>query len=446
MTKKCVRNGTRIPRRGFLARSRYWLLVAGLIGQTLLGCQKYGNTDPTKETQPLDKVALSLKSQIDANAKRNAFYQKVISTFGSPHWDQALSAKNGNGNLCLVPFSFDGQQKISAILVCEAGADFRMKIVEPDNLLAFSPGKEREQVQRTIQLFDLLLWQKKPVTKEGLQFRAPITPPAANPINARSAWAVTSCYEWIACTGDGNGNCIGNITYHYECVTEVFWTDEYDYLDNVASVNTDDGLGGPGGGSGGALNEDPNVLQAPLLPISNVDQYLSCFDEKKPGTITLYADQSFPGSDEPFTILGKMGHVFLGLEQQINGNVIRRAVGFHPASSVNPFNNTSAPSILGNDEGRTYDIKLTIQLTADQMQNVLGAIYQYQGTYDLEKYNCVDFVLDVAQAGGKTLPRTSGWWIFGQGRNPGSFGEDLRKQSDAVSQTGTALSNTGDCQ
>lgn len=449
MTKKRVRCNNALQRKNLISMQFYWLCITLLFGGIFLGCQKSARDDYGEGlvAKLEDSATIALKQMMAAKSTRRAFYQKVMASYGRPHWGHVLTAKGTFGEMYLIPFVRVGEQEVSAILACEAGKTFRMKIIEPGNLRTFPVGHERDQVKRTILLFNFLLWPKQPNPREGINFKSISKQEKAVLPNARDiTFSVTTCYGWSACTGDGNGNCVENITYHVECITEVYWAKEFDYIDNGGYTGGEYGGGiGGGGVEGDPALEDQNILLPPTFPIYDVNTYLSCFDQNQPAKITFYADQPSPGSDEPFTILGKMGHAFVALEQTVNGNLIRRYIGFHPANGVNPFNQTSSSSMLGNDQARKFDVSLSVALTSEQMGQVLAAIYQYQPTYDIERYNCVDFVLDIAQAGGLSLPRTTGWWIFGRGRNPGSFGEDLRLQPDAIFQTGTAPTNSGDC-
>ena len=262
-------------------------------------------------------------------------------------------------------------------------------------------------------------------------------------VNGRAVpYVVALCYDVVVCSGDGFGNCIGNYRYYTECTSSTYWIESFDYASaNSALEYPDPRSHGGGGGSGNAAT----YLFPPSTRIANLAEYLQCFNPAAPGRLIVYVDQPLPGSDEPFTITGRMGHVFISLEQTQASGVIRRFIGFHPGSKVNPFGKKSAPSTLANDHGKNYDLFLPITLSVQQFQNVISAVSSYPPLYDLEKYNWTDFAIDIAQSAGIQLPRSSGWWIFGQGSNPGRFGEDLRHLPGTIVGSGKSGLNVGVC-
>lgn len=430
----------KIGKHSFL---KLWMMACVLLFQQYItGCRKpIDEPSPSQVIQEMDPDVRQLQQHTQAGSSR-AFLQKAEAVYGTADWNNALVMKRAGEVVVWLPLLNLTRQRVEAILVCQVDAHLRIKMIEAPALSPATDGTAA-QSSRVFGLFSYLIWNRQPLALQGINFRSfNRHRTLAHPDSRAVGWEVTTCYEWVACTGDGYGNCTGNITLHSECTTDVFWAKSWDYIDYS------DGYGNQDTGGGGPTTEgqDPNLLPVPRTPIENLEKYLACFNRKAPAKLILYADQPAAGSDEPFTILGKMGHVFLAIEQQIDGQLFRRNFGFHPAKAINPFNQTSSESILGNDEYRPYDVQLTLPLDGAHLSEVINMIFQFQAIYDLENYNCVDFVLDVAQAGGLSLPRTKGWWIFGRGRNPGSFGEDLRRQADAVTDPGLAASNLGDCQ
>lgn len=266
-------------------------------------------------------------------------------------------------------------------------------------------------------------------------------------------YTISNCYSWSACAGDGLGNCVGQIYYFTECINETMWFKSFD----GGSYNMGGGGAGypPGSGGGGGYDdpvipssaEDMKNVQIlpPSIPIADANKYLACFNTSLPAKLTIYADQPVAGTTEPVSILGGIGHAYLTFEQNINGMMVRRTVGFYNQTTVDPFYNKSAPSTLGNDSTHEYNVKWETSLTSGQFNGMIQATINYAPVYNIENYNCANFVLDVAAAGGIDLPRSVGWWYTGSGLNPGALGEDLRKQPGAVSGKGHTEDNIGEC-
>ncbi|NII26190.1 hypothetical protein HB364_13940 [Pseudoflavitalea sp. X16] len=422
-----------------------WLGVMLSGGLLIWSCRK--NHSPINAEDDIyvggDKALLKLAERIKTDDPTLAFYKKVVSTYGVAQWQHALTALKSGQLVCLLPIVNTTLRQTQAVLAIEWGENLRMKVFERSD--------EAPQAVRLLGLFDFSMWGLQTRNREGILFNAiKVTKGEPTTVTTRMTASVYSvCYEWMSCTGDGQGNCVGNIVYHSECITDIRWTIEYDYYSWGGAIDhKSEAPASPGGGGSPVIPEPepaPTILAPPSTSISDAAQYLSCFDLSKPATLTVYADQPARGSDEPITILGGIGHAFLTIEQTLDGHAIRRTMGFYPAQSVNPFSRTSSVSILGNDQGRAYDVSYAIPVNAEALAGSINAILQFNAVYDMERYNCVDFVLDVARAAGTTLPRTEGWWIIGRGANPGAFGEDLRKLTGATFGPSHAPTNTGDC-
>lgn len=92
---------------------------------------------------------------------------------------------------------------------------------------------------------------------------------------------------------------------------------------------------------------------------------------------------------------------------------------------------------------RSYDVPI------NKVTNLLSYIKNYDKTYDLNEYNCTDFGIGVFNAAGYSLPKTTGSWGVGSGRNPGDLGQDIRSLNNSNFQInkngGTTPLNKGNC-
>ncbi len=148
--------------------------------------------------------------------------------------------------------------------------------------------------------------------------------------------------------------------------------------------------------------------------------------------ITFYADQPVTGSSRLLSVKQLTGHSYISVEQTVNGKQVIRTLGFHPVEITSTFNDPEAPSILGDDSESEYDVKYTVEVSGEVFWRVLTAIARFKPVYDLENYNCTNFVLDISDVCGLKIPRTKSNWLFGSSLNPGAFGQDLRKIPGAV--------------
>ncbi len=216
------------------------------------------------------------------------------------------------------------------------------------------------------------------------------------------------------------------------------------------------GLGGipelgqtlPGGGGGGGTRtgdgiqlptDIPLAVESGNSPIENIKQYLNCFTTGNAAntySVQVCVSQPIPGTRGTWSVKDPInaavdknpvlvGHTFLCLTQS-GATHITRNVGFYPSSTVFP-GNPSSQGMLNNDEVNDYNISLTVGLSSNQFAAVLSYIQRMENiTYNLNYYNCTDFVVDAMKAAGISLPRTYGNWPGGSGLNPGDLGEDIR--------------------
>lgn len=423
----------------------FWLLLSG--GLLMSSCRK--STGPEASLPPekglVDPELLKLRQRIQADETALSFYNKVAATYGTPLWEHAIVNKGAKSLLCYLPFSRPGHNSVSAVIAFGWGTGLEAKVLDPHRFPVTSGSEDARKVGRLIHLFDYSIWKQQSLGSQGIYYRTIKQQQVASNGQLRAAqYTVSICYEWSTCTGDGFGNCVGPVNYFSDCTTEVVWLGSYDYTFGGGGY-LDYELPNYGTGGGTVGSSGPKTLPPPISPVEDLSAYLGCFDPTKPAKITVYADQPVAGYSDPVSVLGGIGHAFITIEQSNGTGTVKRSVGFYPQNRVNPLKRTSAVSKIGNDQSRRYDVSVSYTMTATGLNNALAAITYHHEIYDLSHYNCVDFVIDVAAAGGLTLPKTEGWWVFGSGANPGDFGEDLRKIPGASLKKGTAPMNQGSC-
>lgn len=418
-----------------------------------------------------------LKVMIDSLVmfdRKTPFVIPVTLRYGVPKWDKAINTRRGKTLVSIVPLHKPDEMEISGFIALEMGSRLEWKIYDAKKPERYGyRSKPGEVNAKTVNDLARAL-NFKAFGRQGGSIDDPClmtNREAALVRNARRVSPgkdiqlyahvveITTCYSWETCMGDGNGNCMGSKTLHTECITEYAWTNgsTNDFITegpDYGGVPLDDGNGPGSNGYSGAVNnyscgnEDLDQLayvEGPDKPINDISKYVECFSGALPAKITFYADQPVSGSREVFSMKEKNGHAFISIEQNINGKIVRRSLGFYPKHLIDPFYGTSGPSQLGDNSWDIYDVKLEVAINATQTQNVLQFIKDAPDNYNLQKYNCTHFVLDISDIIGLKMPRTIGDWVIGKGLNPGNFGEDLRNQTGAIVETSISPSNLGNC-
>ncbi|RPD43141.1 hypothetical protein EG028_02265 [Chitinophaga barathri] len=412
----------------------------------ILSCRKQpAASDPTPIIQvPMDSPVSQFFSALQSNDEAWSLVERLEKAYGPARWTDALAKTGGERSICILPMAYSGADTVSALLALELKTSIRIKVIDAGDFPVNTPKSAKSETGRLLHFINFRTFGAQGLSGQRIKFDHKNVDSLLQSADASRMAQMTMsvCYHYSACTGDGFGNCVGNYSFYTECYSSTTWFDDYSYID--MPIYGGDIDGSPRPGSGGGTGSGSSTLAPPLKRIDDPAAYL-CFDRTQPAVLTIYVDQPLPGADDPFTVLGKMGHAFISIEQPGQMGVSRRFIGFYPQTPVNPFGNTAAPAALGNDEGKKHDVRLPIALTPSQLQKVLDAILTYQEVYDLESYNCTDFCMDVAQAAGILIPRNSGWWIFGRGRNPGRMGEDMRAMPGVITKGGRSMRNTGNC-
>ncbi len=188
--------------------------------------------------------------------------------------------------------------------------------------------------------------------------------------------------------------------------------------------------------------------------ITDINDYIKCFDKSKGAELTIYIDQ--PVNGQPNTWIDKdpsiggvdpeVGHTFISITQ----GGITRVLGFYPATGVKPKDSPQDVSILIDDSGHSFDVSITRTISPSELSILLHRVNNFRPIYDLNNYNCTDFAVQCGNAAGMGLPSSYGSWPLGGGDNPGVLGEKVRNLSNSNNRTinkngGKSKSNKGGC-
>lgn len=450
-----------------------WMLVVAM--GLLFACSK--NDERTAAPQfthaftnlpdTADSRLITYADSLLAREATRPWMDSVLTTIGTPAWEYATFGKQAGVPAAMVPLIDREAREVRGLLVMVNGPDaFRFRVLDtrkPERY-GYNNGRNRAGARHIFiaaDLFNQRIFAR--ASREVLDHcmmtrserrlldQARRTGPAGTYSIRTAAYTVSiTCYTTVACTGDGKGNCVGNIVTTTDCVYNYIWVD----YGGGGYVGPSGGVAGGGGGASGPAGgcvgteyggEDAVVVMPPDKPINDVIAYLKCFSRTTGGKITFYADQPVAGREDVMSFRELAGHSFLSIEQNVGGKIIRRTVGFHPSQGITPVFSNSADSQLGDDSNAEYDVRLSVNVSAITLKNVLGMIESSRRVYHIETYNCTNFVIDISDACGLKIPRTMGRWFLGSGLNPGNFGEDLRKLPGAEFRKQSSPGNVGTC-
>jgi hypothetical protein len=192
------------------------------------------------------------------------------------------------------------------------------------------------------------------------------------------------------------------------------------------------------------------VVVGPDTPITDMADYLSCFDTSQSATITIYADQPKSGSHN---LLGpdRVGHAFISIQQGSN----MATLGFYPESSVgsivpnsltlDPTDFLPTPGVFGNDQGHTYDVSLTVPINSGGLTNLINGLISVAASnpvYNLGSSNCTDIALLLFESTTSIdIPNCNSPRPYWNGQTPGTLGEVIRTMPTPAG--GTKNTNEG---
>lgn len=172
--------------------------------------------------------------------------------------------------------------------------------------------------------------------------------------------------------------------------------------------------------------EEAPVIYRPDHPISDNKCFFSTVNLNKGATLTIYVDEPNPGTGNVKKGLN-VGHTFIGITQGEN----QYTYGFYPnIPGHKTISNNNADSVLGKDDGHTFSVSFSAEVTPEQLQKIIELSQKsYARQYNLSYSNCTDFAISVANLANITLPYCKGSWTGGGGSAPGVLGKALRDSS-----------------
>ncbi len=161
--------------------------------------------------------------------------------------------------------------------------------------------------------------------------------------------------------------------------------------------------------------------------------YLKNFREDstaKTHQLILYLYEPAPNSSIGYFFM-KIGHIYIALEQTLEDNtLIRRSIGFWPSEIVHPFY-TITPSLIEREDWQKFTIKINIPLSKENFIKLKNNIIKDNNPlpiYDLEKFNCIDWIRFTLKKIDISLPESRISWGFGSASATGNLGYQLRKK------------------
>ncbi len=170
------------------------------------------------------------------------------------------------------------------------------------------------------------------------------------------------------------------------------------------------------------LRNDTPVIVGPDHPITNMSDYLSCFNTSQGAIVIIYADQPKANKHNIYSSNDGVGHAFFSIKQ--NNNIA--TLGFYPISSVGSLFGAT-PGIFGNDQNHTFDVSISTQISNTKLQELINLLTSINNPiYDLHQYNCTDVAMTIANLSNISIlscESPSPW----AGDTPGTLGEIIRE-------------------
>jgi len=164
---------------------------------------------------------------------------------------------------------------------------------------------------------------------------------------------------------------------------------------------------GSGGGGGGTSSSAPAVSNLPgeSGPKTDPKKLMDCFgnisDNGSVMKVTVYVQEPWPGTS--FNIgANSVGHTAIGLTKSGGGVTITQVVGFYPDAAG--FKKLHAPSKIVDNSLLEYNSSITYTVSAGQFSQIVNYIADPPATYDLNDFNCTNFVYSACGKGGIQLP------------------------------------------
>lgn len=201
------------------------------------------------------------------------------------------------------------------------------------------------------------------------------------------------------------------------------------------------------GGGVGSNEVGQVVVEEPDDEIIDMEEYLNCIDTTKNATLTIHADQPITNSSLPVSSSGDVGHAFATITQ--NGNTV--SFGFYPKQKAKSF--TVADGAIGNNQNHEYDASVSMNISASTLSNIINFASSIPNTYNINLYNCTDYVIDISNFTGLNLPDCYAFYpgaVINGGSSPSVLGQYIRNLPESSSyttntETANAPSQSGNC-
>jgi hypothetical protein len=144
--------------------------------------------------------------------------------------------------------------------------------------------------------------------------------------------------------------------------------------------------------------------------------------------VTVYVQEPWPGTS--FNIgPNSVGHTAIGLTKTAGSTSITQVLGFYPDATG--FSKLHAPSKIEENSAMEYNSSITYTVNSTQFNQIMNYIANPPAVYDLNNFNCTNFVYSACQTGGIVLPDPynivglSGAGTFAQSMTPAGLGISL---------------------
>jgi hypothetical protein len=124
-----------------------------------------------------------------------------------------------------------------------------------------------------------------------------------------------------------------------------------------------------------------------------------------------------------------VGHAFVSLQQNDNTVVF----GFYPKQRAKAF--IFADGSIHNNQEDPYDVSISMNISASILNNIINFASTIPSTYNINQYNCTDYVIDISSFTGHILPNSWAPYPGGGGSSPSVLGEYIRGLPDSESYT-----------
>jgi hypothetical protein len=459
-------NHNDIYQYSMVMRNTFILLT--LVFCSLAACRK----EPTREKPlpafTLDSVKQWFSNQAATTQQTLSVSSKTGFSLGKLHldWSRAQSMPMQNDNYWLIALdgqpTFQGAKQGYRKIAFQRGKDGKIKVY----ILEFVPdGLTYQRLQKMTtkdftgrvfvydQNYQLLGGEILAGGKKiGTIKPAPKTTDTGK-LRVQSMAAISVSCNWV------DDNYIdaeeGVVIYSYQ-VCDYSISDDGGGGGGGFSGGSGDYAGG-GGGGGGTASSAPAVSNLPgeSGPKTAPKKYMDCFgnipDQGAVMKVTVYVQEPWPGTS--FNIgPNSVGHTAIGLTKSGGGVTIMQVVGFYPDATG--FAKIHAPSKIVDNSAIEYNSSISYTVNASQFSQIVNYVANPPATYDLNNFNCTNFVYTACSKGGIQLPDPysivglSGAGTLAQDMTPGGLGssiDDMKGQSNVNTTGGITPNSKGPC-